>query len=291
MTSASISSSQQPGREPSESETAAIPPQVDGGLEGIADRPVKLHGREPGPSQPQITVGQLALRQIEAHAASNLAVELGGVLLGYGRQDNGRLSVEVMAALPVATDDHGPVHFTFTADSWAQIHQDRARRYPDLQIVGWFHTHPDLGVFYSADDVVVHSAAFVMPWHVGLVLDPVRGEGCFFGWRPPVEEEAAERPEADGELVLAPLPGFEERLDEQVSSVISWQLVPATIWQHGGYRPDGGRPGSQVYVPTNDWPSLPPINPWWGVILGGISLLVSLLLLLERILNALAPTQ
>lgn len=291
MTSASLSSSPQPGREPTDPNGAVLQPEVNGGVEKTSGPAVKLHGRQPDSTQPLITVGQLALRQIEAHAASNLQVELGGVLLGYASQDADQLTVDIVAALPVATEDHGPVHFTFTADSWAQIHQDRMRRYPDLQIVGWFHTHPDLGVFYSADDVVVHSAAFVMPWHVGLVLDPVRAEGCFFGWRTVTAEEAIEGPGMTGELALAPLSGFEELLDEQVSSVVRWRPVPAAIWQYGGYRPESRPSSSQVYVPGNDWPSLPPINPWWGVVLGGISLLISLLLLLERILAALSAAE
>ena len=177
------------------------------------------------------------------------------------------------------TDDHGPVHFTFTADSWAQLHDDRAIQFPDLDIVGWFHTHPDLGVFYSADDIVVHSAAFVMPWQVGLVLDPVREECCFFSWSPNGKD--------DVERELAPLASFYEIYDEQENSLTRWHIVPASIWTPDSYSGQNAGQGTEVYMPATEWPALPTISPWWGVLLGSLSLLISLLLLLERILAAL----
>lgn len=235
------------------------------------------HGSEPAPGQVRVAMTQLSLRQIEGHATRDLSRELGGVLLGErGRDDQGHF-VKVQATLPVRTADHGPVHFTFTADAWAQLHQERSQRYPELDIVGWYHTHPNLGVFYSADDVVVHKAAFVMPWQVGLVYDPVRGEGCLVGWRLP-------RASHDAEPVLAEIDGYYEILDEQIGSVVTWHFLRSTVWHEGAYPSEAmPRPG-QVYAAPNAWPGLPPISPWWGVFLGGLSLLFTLLLLIDRLL-------
>lgn len=236
-----------------------------------------LHGRDGGNRQPRVIISQRALRHIEGHSVSALELEVGGALLGHAHREAERLVVEVLAALPVETEDHGPVHFTFTADTWAQLHRDRADRFPDLEVVGWFHTHPDLGVFLSSDDVVVHSAAFVLPWHVALVVDPVRGEGAFFGWH---QAEGGA-----GTQELNALPGFYERLDEQSHSAASWQLVQAVAWQEMGYpAPDSH---GRVDYPDSTFPALPPISPWWGVILGGLSLLISLLLLVERLIASL----
>ena len=241
-----------------------------------------LHGSEPASGQVKVVLSQLALRQIEGHSTSDLRRELGGVLLGHATQSGSTISVHVSAALPVRSDDHGPVHFTFNADTWAQLHMDRAKRYPQRDVVGWYHTHPDLGVFYSADDIVVHSAAFVLPWQVGMVLDPVRGEVCLVGW--------SQKEGSSQERDLASLPGYYEQLDQQNSTVVSWQFARASIWRQGGYLPGGDSPqeaqSSEVYAPPSDWPSLPVISPWWGVVLGGISLLISLLLLLERLLGS-----
>jgi proteasome lid subunit RPN8/RPN11 len=240
---------------------------------------IHLHGHAPAGDQVRVFISQEALQQVDEHAHSNLDVEVGGVLMGHLREGETHLSIDVLAALPAVSADHGPVHFTFTADAWARIHEDRSDQYPDLQIVGWFHTHPDLGVFYSADDVVVHSAAFVMPWQVGLVLDPVRLEGCLFGWRSVPNEMS--------KPMLIPINGYYEKLDEQPVSKATWQFIRSTIWQDS-YMPEGadGTPyNPDLYLPDNDWPALPHISPWWGVVLGGLSLLISLILLLDRLLS------
>jgi proteasome lid subunit RPN8/RPN11 len=175
-----------------------------------------LHGEKVGAGQVWVIVHQKALAQVDEHAHSNLGSELGGALVGKAYRYQKMVFVEVKAAIPVVTENRGPIHFTFSADSWPQIQRDRDTNYPDLDIVGWFHTHPGLGVFYSSDDVVVHSAAFTLPWHVGLVVDPVRKEASFFGW-------------VDG--LLTPLIGFYELLEsEQVQSSVDWRVVPTQVW-------------------------------------------------------------
>lgn len=255
---------------------------TDNQLEPVGDRStddamtVKLHGRQPLQNQVQVEISQVALRQIEGHSSSDLSRELGGVLMGHVIEEDETFLVKVEAALPVKTEDHGPIHFTFTADAWAQLHKDRAVSFPDLDIVGWFHTHPNLGVFYSADDVIVHSAAFVMPWQVGLVFDPILGEGCLVGWQDSSDDESKPK--------LSSIDGFYELLDVEETSVVNWRFVESAVWQQGGYSQPGHELSNQVYAPANGWPLLPAISPWWGVILGGLSLLISLLLLIDRLI-------
>lgn len=173
------------------------------------------HGEVPGEDQPVVLMHQTAILQIVAHSRSNTNCELGGALLGHAFRYKKGLVVEVKAALPATSADHGPVHFTFSADSWSKLHVDRAAHYSNLDIIGWFHTHPDLGVFYSSDDVVVHSAAFTLPWHVGLVVDPVRDEASFFGW-------------VTGSL--APLGGYYELPERQAETQVPWRYVRTSVW-------------------------------------------------------------
>lgn len=173
-----------------------------------------LHGRRPATSEVVVIMRQDALLQIDAHGRSDVAVELGGLLLGNVYQHENRLFVEINAAIEAKSEQNGPVHFTFTADAWAAAHQERETNYPDLKIVGWFHTHPNLGVFYSSDDVVVHSTAFSLPWHVGLVLDPVRDTVALFGW---VEDQPL------AQKSLAPIQGWYEMGDTEDGSVIPWR--------------------------------------------------------------------
>ncbi|GAB4281704.1 MAG: hypothetical protein Kow0080_35350 [Candidatus Promineifilaceae bacterium] len=219
------------------------------------------------PPQVNVILGQQAAEQIKAHAISNLRTELGGALLGKAYQHNGTIFVEIEAALPAQSGDHGPVHFTFSADSWRQLQSDKEASYPQLDMVGWFHTHPGLGVFYSGDDVVVHSAAFTLPWHVGLVVDPVRNEACFFGW-------------ADGDLI--PFSGFYERADG-AKTAVPWQVVRTSVWQ-APYKQEGvtdTRTG--VYLP----PQTAVTSSFWVVAaaaIGAAGVLLAFFLLVAGIL-------
>lgn len=176
----------------------------------------QLHGEELQTTQPRLVLFPEAIKQFSAHATSDLQSEVGGVLLGAAYRQGAELYVEVRAALPVLSNDHGPVHFTFNADAWSQIHRDRTEQYPDLNIVGWFHTHPGLGIFFSGDDVIVHSAAFVLPWHVAIVVDPLSKRMGAFAW--------------DARKLEA-LPGFFEILTAPESpSRLRWKLQRGEIW-------------------------------------------------------------
>ncbi|HSH03930.1 MAG TPA: Mov34/MPN/PAD-1 family protein [Anaerolineae bacterium] len=207
--------------------------------------------------QPRTLIHQTALAQLQAHANSDLNVELGGVLLGHAYQHNGQLFTEVLAALPATSEDNGPVHFTFTGDAWSQIHQDKAAYYPKLAIVGWFHTHPDLGVFYSNDDVVVHSAAFVLPWHVGIVIDPCRQDMGLFGWH--------------NETII-PLDGCYELGDQQAEPSLPWQFVATQVW--------GPMTTITDWVPTYQPEQLGLLLPPWLVPLTVMSIIVMLFMII-----------
>lgn len=239
------------------------PPLVDGGY--------RRRGGEPREREAvRIIVRRRALAEIEGHSISQTASELGGVLLGRAYEHDEHTYVEVEAALPALSEDRGPFHFTFNADVWSTINRERETNFPGLQIVGWFHTHPGLGVFFSADDVVVHSAAFVMPWHVALVVDPLRGEAGFFGW---VDRK------------VEPLSGCYElgNGEEDATTTFPWQLVTARVWDETYEEHLAQRAGlaSDVRTPASGWPSP---GPWLllsaalgGIVLTSVLLLVTVL--------------
>ena len=102
------------------------------------------HGSVLSSDPVQVVITQKALDQLQNHCYSVLNSEIGGVLLGNKESNDSGYEILIKASLPVRTDDHGPVHFTFSADSWATLHRERAVQYPHLDIVGWYHTHPGL---------------------------------------------------------------------------------------------------------------------------------------------------
>jgi proteasome lid subunit RPN8/RPN11 len=59
---------------------------------------------------------------------------------------------------------------------------DKARQMlsQSMQVVGWYHSHPNLGAFFSGTDRTTQRGFFGHPYSVGLVVDPVRNEKAWF---------------------------------------------------------------------------------------------------------------
>src|SRR5690606_25238601 len=67
--------------------------------------------------------------------------------------------------------------------TWDYVHQVLESDYPGQKIVGWYHTHPDFGVFLSGMDLFIQDNFFNLPWQVAFVYDPVRREEGVFVWK------------------------------------------------------------------------------------------------------------
>jgi hypothetical protein len=79
--------------------------------------------------------------------------------------------------LPVT---HESVYLTFTQDSLVDIHDQIDANYKGQKIVGWYHTHPSMGIFLSHYDTWLHRNFFPEPWQVALVVEPVSATAGFF---------------------------------------------------------------------------------------------------------------
>ena len=122
-------------------------------------------------------------RAMETHAASNTKVELGGVMLGYQRLDEeGRPFVVVTECLQAEHYEASKTNFKFTHDTWSKITDDRAHFHPDLEMVGWYHTHPGFGIFLSGMDLFICNNFFSRNLDVALVIDPINHERGWFQW-------------------------------------------------------------------------------------------------------------
>ena len=120
---------------------------------------------------------------MEAHALSDTSVELGGVLLGGQYEDQtGRPFVLVSDSLRAAHYESTKGSFKFTHDTWSAISRERDEFPEDLQMVGWYHTHPGWGVFLSGMDKFICNNFFNKQLDVALVIDPCQHERAFFQW-------------------------------------------------------------------------------------------------------------
>lgn len=131
-----------------------------------------------------------ALRDMQAHALSDIRVELGGVMLGGQYEDEqNRPFVVIADALRARHYESTPGSFKFTHDTWAEFTRQRAEMPADLEIVGWYHTHPNWGVFLSELDRFICEHFFGRPGDVALVIDPCQGDRGFFQWAGPAPEQ------------------------------------------------------------------------------------------------------
>ncbi len=124
-----------------------------------------------------------AMRDMEEHALDDTGVELGGVMLGGQYvDDEGQPFVLVTDSLRAKHYESTKGSFKFTHDTWAQITRERDEFPDDLQMVGWYHTHPDWGVFLSGMDMFICDNFFNKKLDVALVIDPCRQDRGFFQW-------------------------------------------------------------------------------------------------------------
>ena len=121
---------------------------------------------------------------MERHALRDTSVELGGIMLGHECVDDqtGETYVWVTESLEAKHYENTQASFTYTHDSWEEITRERDRLYPDLDIVGWYHTHPDFGIFLSSHDLFIHRNFFSQPLQLAYVIDPIRQTRGFFRW-------------------------------------------------------------------------------------------------------------
>jgi proteasome lid subunit RPN8/RPN11 len=146
---------------------------------------VALAYEVPGPDDLPIFLDSRAADAIERHALADTAVELGGILLGKEclDQSTGRPFVWITHSLEATHYANTQASFTYTHDSWAEITRQRDERYPQYDIVGWYHTHPSFGIFLSHHDMFIHQHFFAQPLQVAFVVDPINQTRGFFQWR------------------------------------------------------------------------------------------------------------
>lgn len=127
-----------------------------------------------------IVVSAAAADAVTRHLASQ-ADEQGGLLIGEvyaeGAEAAGCRVVHVTQAVPAQEFSSTGVSLRMASGVW----EDARRRLGVLEIiVGWYHSHPGLGAFFSHTDRHTQRAFFPHAYSVGWVVDPVRGESEWF---------------------------------------------------------------------------------------------------------------
>jgi proteasome lid subunit RPN8/RPN11 len=163
--------------------------------------------------QVSVFMSPRAYVRVCAHAGSDLDNEVGGWLIGKWRVDKrtGQEFTVIDAILPADHIRHGSAFLTFTQDSQVALYDQLTERFPEKELVGWYHTHPRMGIFLSDYDLWLHSNFFPDPHQVALVIEPHSATGGFF-----IRQK-------DGWLDPRRYFGFYELTNNQKRSVVHWR--------------------------------------------------------------------
>jgi proteasome lid subunit RPN8/RPN11 len=195
------------------------------------------------------------LMDMEAHAATDTSVELGGVMLGgHYHDEDGKPFVVVTDTLRAEHYESTKGSFKFTHETWEKISRQRDEFPEDLQMAGWYHTHPDWGVFLSGMDMFICDHFFNKPLDVAYVIDPCRLDRAFFQWT----GKPSERVRRTGGFYVMASRFRQAELEQTVQALEGKIPMPSY----------SGTPGSPViHVQA---PHQPPKPAWEGLAMMGM---------------------
>lgn len=118
-----------------------------------------------------------------AHTTGTVEVEVCGVLVGKWARDAVGPYVHVEHVIRGEAAASKLAEVTFTHETWSKINARMDSDFADLSIVGWYHSHPDFGIFLSDRDRFIQESFFSNPGQIALVIDPVRKTEGVFIWK------------------------------------------------------------------------------------------------------------
>jgi proteasome lid subunit RPN8/RPN11 len=121
-----------------------------------------------------------ALIKIYRHSKSSVNKEVGGFLVGYPLKEEDKLFVQIVDATPAQHVHSKGEALSFTHQTWKMLDCQMNERFKGKHVVGWYHTHPGLGLFMSPYDTFIHNHFFSLPWQIALVIDPATENQMFF---------------------------------------------------------------------------------------------------------------
>ncbi len=116
-------------------------------------------------------------------------LEVAGVLAGYRRQvsaANGNVLqywLEVTDVLPMTSSDSSSSYIRVDERAWGNVERKLIDLWgsQDKCKLGWYHTHPTQGIFFSRGDWEAHRL-FPRPYQFALVVDPGSMDAGLFYW-------------------------------------------------------------------------------------------------------------
>jgi len=127
-----------------------------------------------GADQRLLVVNIRAIQAAFAHAASEMHHEIGGYITGYPAYDDVRgIAFIYVDKVVRGMYESTPTHVTLLAQGYFAAHTLCSA--DNTFVIGWYHSHPRLTVFFSGTDHHNHHQNFVRPHEIAMVVDPAQG--------------------------------------------------------------------------------------------------------------------
>lgn len=140
---------------------------------------------------PVVLIRKEVLHQMYQHAASETHHEVGGYLIGFPAKDEKTgVTVTYIEKAIKAIYESSPTHVTMLPVSFNDV--ENTRQKDGTILVGWYHSHPRLGIFLSGTDKRNYKDYHHEDYQIAIVVDPsIAPERAiesrldwigFFGW-------------------------------------------------------------------------------------------------------------
>ncbi len=130
-----------------------------------------------------IFVEERHIESILQHVQKYRNREVGGVFVGGYYEYNTLRYVEICGVIPAAHTVSRGLSLRFTHDTWKDIRQKMEQSFPGERLLGWYHSHPKSGIYFSGNDIFIHENFFSLPWQIAIVADPLQQKIGFFQWK------------------------------------------------------------------------------------------------------------
>lgn len=129
-----------------------------------------------------IYISQETYKKIREFTKDKTVNESGGMLIGTVIEEFGKTNIVIHGFVEAKYSEGTPTTLKFTHKTWEYVHGEIDKKYENVQIVGWIHTHPDFGIFLSEYDKFIQKNFFKEDYQIAYVVDPIQHIEGFYFW-------------------------------------------------------------------------------------------------------------
>lgn len=139
-----------------------------------------------GPNKYVVYADSVVIERIMAHARQDTERECFGLLMGnvYVDGKSGVTWIYLQDAIAASQVDADITTVEVSREEFMRINDEvdriREQTNDDVRKIGWYHSHPNYGIFMSNTDRLNQKRYYYQEWQLALVVDPIRGTLGFF---------------------------------------------------------------------------------------------------------------